>query len=516
MVLVYSPYNYPFQLSLIPLITALVAGNAVILKCSEKTPAVAALIADLCLKCQLPPDLVQVVDDPPDSALALLSAEPNMVFFTGSSAAGRMIAKRSAELLIPAVLELGGKDPCVVFADCNLDRTVEGVVYGAFSNAGQVCVGIKRLYVQESIHDVFLQKLVSRVASLRIGDSEEADLSLFHAGPSRDRLASQIEDAVRKGARIEWPPQGMVSGESPVLLTGVSQDSRLMREETFGPVVCIFPFRDATDAIARVNAVPFALSSSVWTRNSAQARAVAGAISAGSCAINDVIRNVANPYASFGGNGLSGYGRYHGPQGLFAFSRTRSTMIADDTRDRERHWFPFTVKTFNSLNHLLKLRHSSGGVASFLRRIIPLLFCGVLSLAVESQSPPHPGHLIVSVNCPERSHGEVGYLVFASPGGFPNDKSKALMSGFAPLPPNESHMSFDAGELAPGRYAVSVYLDVNGNKRLDVGHFGIPREPVGASNNPVPRFGPPRFDECAFTMRDGDQKIAILLVKHND
>jgi len=513
-VLIYSPYNYPFQLSVVPLITALTAGNAVILKCSDKVPRVAALIEDLCHAAHLPPDLVQVVDDPPDRALDLLDAHPDMVFFTGSSAVGQIIAKRAAELLIPTVVELGGKDPAIVFADCNVERTVEGIVYGAFSNAGQVCVGTKRLYIEQQIYESFLRRLIDRVARLRIGDQDDADAPPFNTTSSRERLASQIEEAVNAGATVAWPKDDRPSGEFPVILTGVCAESRLMTEETFGPVLCVFDFRDEDDAIAQANATPFALSASVWTSNRTRGLTIAQRIHAGSCAINDVIRNIANPYAAFGGNGLSGHGRYHGPQGLLAFSRIKSVMIANDRSSSERHWFPFTRHTLASLSRLLKIRHSTSLVASVLGRIIPLFICGLLSLTVESQPAPHSGHLIISVTASEQSHGEIAYLVFASPHGFPNDKTKALKLGFVPVSSGKSPVIIDAGELAPGRYAVSVYQDMNGNRKLDAGVMGIPKEPVGASNNPKPRWGPPHFDDCAFTMGTADEKIAISLVGH--
>jgi uncharacterized protein (DUF2141 family) len=317
------------------------------------------------------------------------------------------------------------------------------------------------------------------------------------------------------GASIAWPKGGQSSGDVPAILTGVPTSSRLMSEETFGPVLCVFPFRDEADAIAQANATAFALSASVWTSNRRRGIAIASQINAGSCAINDVIRNIANPYASFGGNGLSGHGRYHGPQGLLAFSRVKSVMIASDGNSSERHWFPFTRKTLSSLSGLLKVRHSTGLAASLLGRIIPLFICCLFSIAVESQPAPHPGHLILSVATPEQSHGEIAYLVFASPSGFPNDKTKAVRSGFVPVSSGESSLIIDAGELAPGRYAVSVYQDVNGNRKLDSGLMGIPKEPVGASNNPKPRFGPPHFGDCAFSMGIADEKIVIALVGHN-
>ena len=509
-VLIYSPYNYPFQLAMIPLITALISGNAVILKCSDKTPRIASMIADLCA--ELIPGLVQITTDAPPEALKILDERPDLVFFTGSSAAGQAVAKRAAELLIPVVLELGGKDPALVFADCDLERTVEGVVFGAFSNAGQVCVGIKRLYIEESIYESFLQKLLERVGRLHISDAAEADLSALRSGAGLDRLSAQIQDAIREGARVEWPRDQVASAGLPIILSDVPQDSRLMREETFGPVLCVFSFRDQAEAIARANESSFSLSASVWTRNLARARFVANSINAGSCAINDVIRNIANPYASFGGNGQSGHGRYHGPQGLMAFSRVRSVMIASGRRKQERHWFPSTRETFSKLDRLLGVRHSGSYIASVLRRFVPLLFCA-FSLAIDAQPAPRSPHLTISVNCPPGSHGDVAYLVFASRSGFPNDKTRALKSGFVLLPADSTHVSFDLGELAPGRYAVSVYQDVNGNKKLDSGLFGIPKEPVGASNNPASRLGPPRFDDCAFTMGNADQKIAISLVR---
>ena len=511
-VLIYAPYNYPFQLSVIPMISALVAGNAVILKCSEKAPGVARIIADLCAEAGLPDELVQVVDDPPELSAGLLDARPDLVFFTGSSLVGRVIAKRAAELLIPTMLELGGKDACLVFADCNVDRTVEGVVYGAFSNGGQVCVGIKRLYVQAEIYDVFLQKLIDRVRELRIGSTDDADLGRYEQVQARTRLMSQVTDAVENGALIQWPAAGELSGERPILLSNVPPGARLLQEESFGPVLCVAPFRDEADAIALANSVPFALSASVWSGSRSRGVAIAAQLNAGSCAVNDVIRNIANPYASFGGNGMSGYGRYHGPQGLFAFSRIKSVMVAGDRRKQEMHWFPFTTRKFRGLNFLLKVRHLGWRFwADRLRFLLPGLISMLIPVIGVAQAMQQ-GHLKISVQAPGNSHGNIGYLVFASADGFPNEKSKALKSGFAPMPPDGSAVSIDAGELPAGRYAVSVYQDVNGNGKLDMGLLGVPKEPVGASNNPKPRMGPPRFEDCAFMMSQSNRSISILLV----
>jgi 4,4'-diapolycopenoate synthase len=511
-VLIYSPYNYPFQLSVIPMVSALVAGNAVILKCSEKTPGTARIIADLCKDAGFPDDLLQVVDDPPELSAALMDARPDLVFFTGSSSGGRMIAKRAGEMLIPVILELGGKDACVVIADCNLDRTVDGVAFGAFSNAGQVCVGIKRLYIQEEIYDVFLRKLIGRVRELRIGITDDADLGRYEGVQARAQLMSQVAEAVERGALIQWPAGEEFSGDSPILLSNVPPGARLLQEGVFGPVLCIASFRDEGDAIAMANSVPFALGCSIWSGSRRRGEAIAAQLNAGSCVVNDVIRNIANPYASFGGNGMSGYGRYHGPQGLFTFSRIKSVMVAGDRRRNELHWFPFTARKFVGLTFLLRVRHLGWRFwVDKLRFLLPGLLSMLIPVIGGAQAMQR-GHLRINVQVPGNSHGNIAYLVFASAEGFPNEKSKALKSGFTPMPPGGSEVSIDAGELPDGRYAVSLYQDVNGNGKLDMGVLGVPKEPVGASNNPKARMGPPRFEDCVFTMSHSNRIISILLV----
>jgi len=356
-VLIYVPSNYPLQLSIIPAATALAAGNAVILKCSEKTPQTADLIRRFFVYAGFSGDLVQVVSDAPESASALIDAGPDMVFFTGSSRSGREVATRAAQRLIPAVLELGGLDPALVFADCNFNRTVEGVTYGAFANAGQVCVGIKRLYLEEPIFAAFLDALAERAGRLRIGGAKDCDLGSLPPGAARERFVAQVQDAIDKGARLHFPQHDGITGNEPVILSHVPAHARLLTEEVFGPVVFASSFKDEAEAVAYANASDFALSCSVWTADLVRARRVAGQMSAGSCAVNDVVRNIANPHSSFGGNRQSGYGRYHGPQGLLAFSRSKSVMTMSGRSQRERHWFPFTSQTFGLVQKVIAFRH---------------------------------------------------------------------------------------------------------------------------------------------------------------
>lgn len=508
--LVYAPANYPFQLAMIPAITALYAGNAVVLKCSEGTPETARLIASIFAQSPLPEGLVHVAADPMPAAAEYLDAHPDMVFFTGSCANGRTVARRAGELVIPTVLELGGKDAAVVFADCHLARALEGIIFGAFSNSGRVCVGIRRLLVEESIYSEFLHGLGQRAAALRSGAGPESDLG----APVRPntRWIAYAQQALSAGAKLVYPDAVEKMTGGPVILADVPSSSPLLQDETFGPVLCVAPFRDEADALAQANASPFALSASIWSRDLPRARRLAAALTAGSCAINDVIRNIANPYASFGGNHQSGYGRYHGPQGLYAFSRIKSVMTTNGARTREIHWFPFHPKTFARLDALLGMRHAGDRWAKTLRRLFQLvLFCGALSCSTV-HAAEGPAHLKITVTAPPNSHGPLAYLIFTSKDGFPDKKAKAVRSGFFPASESSRDTTFDIGPLPPGRYAVSVYQDVNNNHRLDHGMFGIPKEPVGASNNPKPSFGPPHFDQCTFQMTQSGQTIPITLI----
>ena len=507
--LVCGPSNYPFQLSVIPMITALAAGNAVILKCSERAPETAALIAELCARVNFPQNLVQVIHGGPEEAEALLDARPDFVFFTGSSHHGQLVAQRAARQLIPAVLELGGKDASIVFEDCHLDRAVEGIAYGAFSNSGRVCVAVKRVYVHESIFEKFVARLKVRISALSVGDAPDSDLRPLSSAALSMHL-ELVDDALSRGA-ARFPTEDVATG-GPVLLTDVPAEARILTEESFGPALIVKSFRNESEAIALANSSPFALSSSVWTRNSARARRVAARMSAGSCAINDVIRVIANPYASFGGNGKSGYGRYHGPEGLRSFSRIKTVMHTRDRNASQINWFPFTWRTRKQLTQLIRLRHGALDVLSQMSRVLPLAALAALLCIQSSAHARQTTRLSVDVQLTGDAHGELAYLVFASASGFPGARDKALLHGFLPIQPHTERIKFDV-DLPPGTYAVTVYEDLNGNHKLDHNLIGIPREPVGASNNPKGRFGPPRFSECAFSLGNIPQTIAINIVK---
>lgn len=513
--LIFAPWNYPFQLAVVPMITALFAGNAVLLKCSEKTPRTAALIASLCNDANLPEDLVQVSCESPEAAGALIDAGPDFLFFTGSSRNGCIVAQRAAKYLIPAVLELGGKDACIVFASCDLARAIEGVVYGAFSNAGQVCVGAKRIYVEQSIYDAFLRGFIDRIAQLRIGTTLDSDMGPILIEAVRELLSEQVEDALARGARLHTVWERGSDRVAPLVFTDIPPEAHLLTQESFGPVVCVASFRDEEEAIQLANSTPFALSASIFIGDTDRGQRIAAQLTSGTCAVNDAIRNIGNPQASFGGNRSSGYGRYHGSAGLYTFSRTKTVMVVTRPRPREIHWFPFTSLTFNRLRGLLLFRHRSGPALRKMKDLFHLLilagmFCMCAFAQAASISP-----LSIDVTLPPAEHGTaIAYLVFSSADGFPNVPGKSFRHDFVPVASSTTnHQLINLGPLAAGRYAVVVYLDVNGNHKLDKGFLGIPTEPVGASNNPKGHMGPPHFDECSFVHGSDAQVIAITLVK---
>ncbi|HEX8927179.1 MAG TPA: aldehyde dehydrogenase family protein, partial [Terriglobales bacterium] len=483
--------------------------NAVVLKVSERTPTVARLIEEVAARAAFPPDVLQVTTAGPDEAGQLIDEKPDFIFFTGSSSNGKAVAARAAELGIPAMLELGGSDPAIIFADCDFDRAVEGIVYGAFSNAGQVCVGVKRVVVERSLYQGFVNALVRRASELRIGAGHEHEMGKLPADAARTLLNAQVQDALSRGARLETSDDS--EDGSPIILSEVPPDARLAREECFGPVLCVQAFASEREAIELANASPYALGASVWTRDQERGRRIARALNTGNCAINDVIRNIANPQAAFGGNAASGYGRYHGAEGLHAFSRIKTVMENRSSRQSEINWFPLTKKKYEGLNTLIELLHRPRGVLAALRRILHVAtIAGALnSSAIQAQA----AHLLLQVKLPAGAHGRVAYLLFDSSNGFPQDKSKAMKNGFSAPVGQGSVATVDVGDVPPGRYAASVYLDENDNGKLDSGFLGIPKEPVGASNNPRHRMGPPRFEDCTFTMNASTLALPIQLVR---
>ncbi len=377
LVLVISPWNFPFQLSMVPVITALAAGNAVILKPSEVTPSVGELIRDLFKEAEFPENLVQVVNGGPNVGGALIDAKPDKIFFTGSVATGKKIMEAASRNLVALELELGGKDPMIVFEDANQERAARGAVYGAFSNAGQTCVSVERLYVQNTIYESFIDRLTEETRKIKLGTGKRGDIGPIIYDRQREIIEEHIRDAIEKGASTTLPIERKDNFISPVILRDANHSMKVMTEETFGPVLPVMVFRTEEEAVRLAGDSEYGLNSSVWSSDIQKARRVAGKLVTGNCAINNVIVNISNPYTPFGGEKKSGFGRYHGPDGLYSFSGTKTIMINRGLTKKEINWFPYRRSGYIAVKTLMQLlygRHSiPGSVKNHLQKIRSLL-----------------------------------------------------------------------------------------------------------------------------------------------
>jgi acyl-CoA reductase-like NAD-dependent aldehyde dehydrogenase len=339
---VIAPWNFPFQLSLMPMITALIAGNAVILKPSELSFPVAELIGELLYQAGIPRALTPIIYGDKTSAEQLIDAKPDLVFFTGSVPAGRKVMARAAQHPIPVILELGGKDPLMVFSDAPFDRAVRAAVYGAFCNSGQVCVSVERCYVQRDIYQAFVDAAVAATASLRVGHAPQGDMGAMVSERQIDIIEAHYQDAKARGAQASGPLRREGNYLHPVVLWNVNHEMLVMREESFGPLLPIMAFDDEAEAVRLANDSPFGLNASIFSLDLVKAERVAAQLQVGNWAINDVIKNIGHPGLSFGGLNQSGFGRYHGAEGLLSFSQTVSSLSNRGITQNEPNWFPYS------------------------------------------------------------------------------------------------------------------------------------------------------------------------------
>ena len=324
-----SPWNYPFSIPATETLAALVAGNAVVLKPSELTPLVALELASLLHASGVPEDVFQVVVGEGPAGAALLRSPIDKLVFTGSVGTGKRIAAAAAERLLPVVLELGGKDPMLVLDDADVDVASSAAVWGAFVNAGQACLSVERCYVHRSLYESFAKACAEKTKQLRVGNGMDAHTDV---GPMiQDRqvriVESHVEDAKARGARVlaggaRLPELG-VNFYAPTVLAGVTQDMRIMREETFGPVLPVMACADDDEAVRLANDSEYGLAASVWTRDPKRGERLARRIHAGTVMVNDVISCFGISEAPHGGVKASGVGRTHGRFGLDEMVRVK-------------------------------------------------------------------------------------------------------------------------------------------------------------------------------------------------
>lgn len=356
---VITPWNYPFLTPQDAVTAAIAAGNAVVLKPSEFTPAAARIIPQLLREAGLPAELVQVVEGDGSVGAALVTAGVDKLVFTGSTATGRKVMELASRTLTPVVLELGGNDPAIVLEDADLDRAAQGIAFGCFFNAGQTCLSTERVFVVESAYRPFLEKVTAVASALRVTEDGSGDVGRLVTPAQRRVVREQLMDAVAGGATLHV---GTVPSEEeprvipPAVVSGMSEWSKLMELETFGPILPVVAVKDEEEAIRRANATSYGLFASVWTRDLARGERVARRLQAGGVSVNDTLTHYAVPGLPMGGVRDSGFGVRRGKDGLREMTRPRPVVLHRWGMRREFFWFPYSERSTRWVEALLVLR----------------------------------------------------------------------------------------------------------------------------------------------------------------
>lgn len=359
-VLVVSPWNYPFGLALQPLVAALAAGNTVMLRPSEKTPRTSRLIHDL-LGEVFPENEVAVLEGEVAVAEALLELPFDQILYTGGARVGRLVMAAAARHLTPVVLELGGKCPAIVDETADLELAAERIAWSKFVNAGQTCLAPDYVLVQEAVAprlEAALRAAVERLyGAYESGRLRNPDLACLIDSASTARLERAVAEALGRGARLVVGGQSDVAARrlSPTVLADVPADSAIMADEIFGPVLPLLRYRDLSEAVAAIRGRPKPLGLYVFSRSKAQVEQVLGSTSAGGTCINSVLLNYANPNLPFGGVGESGMGSYHGRWGFDAMSHFRAVMRQVTWSPTSMLYPPYTPKVAGLLAMLRRL-----------------------------------------------------------------------------------------------------------------------------------------------------------------
>ena len=328
------PWNYPLNLAITDAVAALMAGNTGVLKPDPQTSFTALWALALLREAGLPRDVLQVVTG--DGALlgSALAARVDYIMFTGSGRIGRIVGRQTAERLVGCSLELGGKNPMLVLADANLDAAVDGAIRGCFCGAGQVCVSIERIYVHEQLFETFLSRFAARAKALKIGSGLDYSIDMGSLTTARQlqTVKAHVADALTKGAVAvagghRRPDLGPLFYE-PTILRNVQPDMELYAEETFGPVVSVYPFSDEGEAVDLANAGRYGLNACIWTRNAAKGLGLARRIRAGSVNINEAYAAVwGSVDAPVGGMRESGLQPRHGAEGILKYTQSQTVAV---------------------------------------------------------------------------------------------------------------------------------------------------------------------------------------------
>src|SRR2546423_3999130 len=331
------PWNFPITLMGTKVGPALAAGCTVVVKPASTTPLTTLRIVELLNQAGLPKGVLNVVTGPGGIVGEEILRNPKVgpVAFTGESKTGKHVMEVAGSQMKRVTLELGGSDPMIVLEDADIDKALTGASVGRFYNCGQACLAVKRLYVVESVYDQFVEKLIGKVQRLKVGDGMNKDTRLgpMHSKVQREEIESQVADTVKRGAKVVFGgkrPEGAGFEKGfyylPTVFTDAPHDSRVVTEETFGPVLPVFKVKDLDEGIEKANSSQWGLGSSVWTKDLAKARRAAERLQAGNLWVNPL--HLGYDEMPFGGVKFSGIGREHGPEALEYYLETKGVVVA--------------------------------------------------------------------------------------------------------------------------------------------------------------------------------------------
>jgi succinate-semialdehyde dehydrogenase/glutarate-semialdehyde dehydrogenase len=362
-----SPWNFPWATPLDEVVLALMAGNAVVLKPSELTPFTALKIGEVFKQAGLPNAVLEIVTGDGSTGAALVDAAVDKLMFTGSVETGKRVAETAAKHLTPVVLELGGKDPMIVFEDANLTNAARAAVWGAFANAGQACASVERCYVHESIANQFIELVVKETGALKQGapDAENVDLGAMSNERQLNIVEDHITDAKMGGAQVLTGGKRLSESNGwfhePTVMVNVDHSMKVMRDETFGPVLPIMTFESEDEAVRLANDSIYGLTASVWTSNIGRGERVAQKIHAGTVMVNEVVYTHAIAQTPWGGVKQSGYGRTHGRMGLLELVTPQHIHINRVPWVADVWWFSYSKEAADLFRGLAR-RFTSGSV----------------------------------------------------------------------------------------------------------------------------------------------------------
>ncbi len=368
-----TPWNFRVAIPLRALFPALLAGNAVIWKPSEFTARVAEPIAHAALEA-FGPNVVTLVQGGGDLGAALVGSGIDAVVFTGSVRTGRAVAKAAAEALIPAGLELGGKDAAVVLDDADLERTARGIVWGALINAGQNCASIERVYVHEKVAKALVDRMVALTRELRVGE----DVGPLTTQAQLDIVVRHVDGAKELGAEILCGGKATGKGllfEPTIVKVEASEETRfpLITEETFGPVLPVVVVKSEEEAITRANDSRYGLTASIWTKKTSRGEQLAERLRAGVVTVNNHGFTAAIAAAPWSGVGDSGFGVTNSKHALREFTRPRFVLVDKSSAKSELWWMPYTPSLVATVKAMSILRSGTRSLGEKFRALIMLL-----------------------------------------------------------------------------------------------------------------------------------------------